>query len=387
MLKTQINYGSEHEDICLFKIGETIKDYSVFNCFVRLDKEPFLEFIKSLNLNFTELKRTDINEDLNNLKGYKETYQAITLISNDFAVTYNIEAEDTTDYIYDEIEGSLVVENNEHDEEEEENELNNSVCDITFYYNKKSEHIIETFRNAGIIDENLFVSEKKNEFYTIGVNQRGFLLNAHDTLVLEDMNIALHYGDKFEKEFEIILKNLTNLTHGLFLLHGAPGTGKTMLIKYLINKLAGVKKIIYVPSHMIQELANPEFISFIQKHKKSILVLEDAEFALQKRENEFGAQAVSNLLNITNGLLNDAIKVQVIASFNMNKNKLDEALLRPGRLLNEWHFDKLSVDECKKLAKELNKDINITEPMTVAEIYNGKSAAIVKTKKKIGFSD
>ena len=137
---------------------------------------------------------------------------------------------------------------------------------------------------------------------------------------------------------------------------------------------------------MVEQLANPEFISFIQRYKESILILEDAEFALQSRNEEYGAQAVSNLLNITNGLLNDVTKIQVIATFNMDKKNIDKALLRPGRLLKEHKFEKLTLDESKELAKHLNKDIVITSGMTLAEIYSGKTQT-KKVKKRIGIKD
>jgi ATP-dependent 26S proteasome regulatory subunit len=91
-------------------------------------------------------------------------------------------------------------------------------------------------------------------------------------------------------------------------------------------------------------------------------------------------------LNITNGLLNDITKIQVIATFNMDKKNIDKALLRPGRLLKEHKFDALSLEDSRALAKHLNKDIAIASGMTLAEIYSGKTQA-KKPKKRIGIKD
>jgi len=227
--------------------------------------------------------------------------------------------------------------------------------------------------------------EIKNRFYTIGADNNGFILNAEKVNTV-DINISLNYGAKFAQIHDEILDALKNQFSGLLLLHGEPGTGKTTYIRHLIATLCNDKTIIYVPAYMVEQLANPEFISFIQRFKEAILILEDAEFALQSRNEEYGAQAVSNLLNITNGLLNDVTKIQVIATFNMDKKNIDKALLRPGRLLKEWKFDKLSLEDSKELSKYLNKDINITTGMTLAEIYSGKTQTR-KTKKRIGIKD
>jgi ATPase family associated with various cellular activities (AAA) len=253
-----------------------------------------------------------------------------------------------------------------------------NVANIYIYY--KSE--LSTDQKVRALMEELgkhIVQENNSVFYTIGATQFGFGLTEHKVMPVNN-DIAEHYGESFVPKLEEIMSNLTNKSHGLILLHGDPGTGKTNLIRYIISQMHTKKKVIYVPAYMVEQFANPEFITFLQKHKNSILILEDAEFALQKRSSEFGAQAVSNLLNITSGLLNDAIGIQVIATFNMDKKKLDEALLRPGRLLNEHKFEKLSIVDAKKLAEHIGKaELTITQPMTVAEVYEGK---IQQVKKK-----
>lgn len=253
-----------------------------------------------------------------------------------------------------------------------------NVANIYIYYNST----VENFKKIDQLMNELgthIVQENKSVFYTIGATQYGFGLSEHNVLPVNN-DIAEHYGAGFVPKLEEIMDNLTNKSHGLILLHGDPGTGKTNLIRYIISQMHTKKKVIYVPAYMVEQFANPEFITFLQKHKNSILILEDAEFALQKRSSEFGAQAVSNLLNITSGLLNDAIGIQVIATFNMDKKKLDEALLRPGRLLSEHKFEKLSIEDAKALAAHIGKaELQITQPMTVAEVYEGK---VQQTKKK-----
>lgn len=270
-------------------------------------------------------------------------------------------------------------------------ELNNGINN--FDYEKQ-----ETFLNSLIelFQDNLYKAADKPAFYTIGSGWSGYELKRNDIddfNVFDDNYLDLHYGKAFTEEYKSIVDNLKNKTHGLMLFHGLPGTGKSTIIKQLINAVCEDKKVIYLPSFMMENLANPDFITFLMDHKESILVLEDAEACLMNRDEDYGAQAVSNLLNMTNGLLNDAMKLQVIATFNMDKSKIDKALLRPGRLLNKWEFNALSKEESLELVKFLGKEeeIDVKGKMTVSEIYNYDTYAKFdipaeksKSKKKIG---
>lgn len=268
--------------------------------------------------------------------------------------------------------------------------------DLIFYYElekkEKTENIINEISSWFI--DNLYQRENIPVFHTIGTSMYGYDLKTNELpniKLFDDEHISKHYGKEFLTEYNSVIDNLKNKTHGLFLFYGIPGSGKTSLLRQIIGKLCVDKKIIYIPSYMIESIASPEFISFLSDFKDSILILEDAEMCLKERSDEFGTQAVSNILNLTNGLLNDSIKIQIIATFNMNKAKLDKALLRPGRLLNEWEFKSLSIEDSKSLAEYLNLDIIIDEPMTVSEIYNYEDYLKSKNKKnkskkqKIGF--
>ena len=82
----------------------------------------------------------------------------------------------------------------------------------------------------------------------------------------------------------------------------------------------------------------------------------------------------------------DCLNIQVIATFNMKREKIDQALLRKGRLIAEHRFDKLSIEESNKLLKHLGKDNKVNEAMTLADIYNiDEELFRVDEKLKIGF--
>ena len=119
----------------------------------------------------------------------------------------------------------------------------------------------------------------------------------------------------------------------------------------------------------------------------SILIIEDAERVISDRETNGSSAGVSNILNLTDGILGDCLNIQVLATFNMKKEKIDKALLRKGRLIAEHKFDKLSIDDTNKLLKHLEKDYVATESMCLADIYN-IDVEVFKTEDKttkIGF--
>jgi ATP-dependent 26S proteasome regulatory subunit len=108
---------------------------------------------------------------------------------------------------------------------------------------------------------------------------------------------------------------------------------------------------------------------FLIQNSNSILFIEDAERVITDRNNG-GANGVSNILNITDGILSDILKIQIVATFNMDKAKIDSALLRKGRLIAEHKFDALPIEDANNLIKHLGKDYVATKPMTLTEIYN-----------------
>jgi ATP-dependent 26S proteasome regulatory subunit len=138
---------------------------------------------------------------------------------------------------------------------------------------------------------------------------------------------------------------------------------------------------------MAEMLSEPSIIPFLMEKKNSILIIEDAERVIADREGNGSPAGVSNILNLTDGILGDCLNIQVIATFNMKRERIDQALLRKGRLIAEHKFEALSVDETNKLLKHLKKDVVSEKGLTLADIYNIDSdvVRITKQTKKIGF--
>jgi hypothetical protein len=201
-----------------------------------------------------------------------------------------------------------------------------------------------------------------------------------------DIDLGLHYNDDFQPVHERLVTLLAQpKSKGLILLHGEPGTGKTTYIKYLSSLVK--KDMLILPPYMTNYLTSPEIIPFLLDNKDSVLIIEDAERILQSREAGGDTNSVSNILNLTDGLLADCMHIQVIATFNASKHLLDKALLRKGRLMVDYAFGKLAADKANELLAHIGMDYRTKEPMTLADIFNMEEQTVSgeRHEVKMGF--
>jgi len=169
---------------------------------------------------------------------------------------------------------------------------------------------------------------------------------------------------------------------GLYLIHGKPGTGKTSFLKEILNEAD--KQALFIPPSIAGELGNPNLISLLLDHSDSILIIEDAETILMKREAD-NSDAVSNLLNLTDGFPSDFLKLNIICTFNTDIRDIDPALLRKGRLRGIQEFTKLPPERARKLAEFLGLDIEANGPLSIAEICNAEVNFDPTTAAEVGF--
>ena len=231
-----------------------------------------------------------------------------------------------------------------------------------------------------------FVTNKKlKEIGLIVKDEFGLTLKDFELTAGEDFNIKENYNEDFIEIDKKITKHLsTTNKKGLILLHGEPGTGKTTYIKHLADKIE--KQIIFVPPMMAGAISDPGFIPFLMKHPDSILIIEDAETAIKDRNITGNASSVSNILNLTDGILGECLKIQIVATFNTERTQIDKALLRKGRLISEYKFENLNVNKTNKLLKRIGIKKKVDKPLSLADIYHyNETNTNNNNKSGIGF--
>ena len=235
-----------------------------------------------------------------------------------------------------------------------------------------------------------FEKSNKSKTNVILVNQMGYYLSPNN-VEKSNVNIELSYDDEFKEKDKLIKKKLSKTNKGLILLHGEKGTGKTYYIRHLTKHIN--KQFIFIPNYLRRSISETNFITFlINNCKNSIIVIEDAEDIIKSRESlnsNSSCNGISDLLNMTDGLLSDVLQIQFICTFNTNLKNIDSALLREGRLIEEHCFDKLNYEKSLKLAESLGKNLQEKREYALSEIYNyknDKKENKLNTTKQIGFS-
>ena len=125
----------------------------------------------------------------------------------------------------------------------------------------------------------------------------------------------------------------------ILLLYGVPGVGKTTFLKFLLSTGA-YKNVAYVKD--ISIMHKGEFWSHVASAKHDMLIFDDLDFALAPRK-EGDKGFVSNLLSYSDGIFSS--KTKVVITTNQPIERIDGALVRPGRCFDFLTLDPLAFDE------------------------------------------
>ena len=263
------------------------------------------------------------------------------------------------------------------------------VCSFLYSTTETPENVFEKYLS---ISESYLLKKpkprKKGRIYILTIRGSGmkqYLLFTPFKLDKFSISIEENYTDDFKKKSDEIIKRLNvKDSNGIVILHGEAGTGKTFYLKHLCNILD--KKILYIPPALVRNIVSPDFIKILSRQKNSVLIIEDADNILRKRDEMSNIQDVSSLLNITDGILHDVLKLQIVATFNIKISNIDEAFLRKGRLIAEHKFEKLNIEKAQALSDKLGFKTKIKEPMVLADIFNQDVPFFKERKQKqIGF--
>ena len=207
--------------------------------------------------------------------------------------------------------------------------------------------------------------------------------------ILSPEAISLHYGSGGGEWHQDFVGKLRERIHGLSIFEGRPGTGKTFYLRHLIGVLKESHRFYFIPTSTMSVLSKPEFIGFWADQRRShsnrnfVVILEDSDAALMTRGTH-NREQVSAVLNLSDGMLADFLRLQIICTINCSAAEIDPALLRPGRLLCHRVFGRLDYPEAVRLAESLGRKLPVAHDYSLAEVFAGHDTEEMD-RPRIGF--
>lgn len=176
----------------------------------------------------------------------------------------------------------------------------------------------------------------------------------------------------------------------LVLLHGPPGTGKTTALRALAREWGKWCQFDCVLDPE-QLFANPAYLMEVavgeddDDRRWRLLVVEDCDELISGDAKAATGQALSRLLNLTDGLLGQGRDVLVAITTNEPLAALHPAVVRPGRCLAQIEIGRLSAAEA---AAWLGSPDAVAGGATLAELYalrDGRGTVTPPPSEDAGF--
>lgn len=228
----------------------------------------------------------------------------------------------------------------------------------------------------GLCEKYLEKRSAEGRIYVMVQTQQGIMFNS---LGVAAIGLSRdNYIPSAMDDYDHIVMDLKSVSPcgRVVVMNGLPGTGKTFLIRALLDSCPQATFVMIQP-HMVPQLADPGLVSSIMGLKRNrpegpiVFVVEDADSCLATRSVD-NISAISAILNFGDGIFGSMLDVRIIATTNAKAEDLDDAIVRPGRLCRRLDLGELDGEQAKRVYLRLtDKELKChkADKFTLAEIY------------------
>ena len=172
-------------------------------------------------------------------------------------------------------------------------------------------------------------------------------------------------------------------SENVLVMMGSPGTGKTRLIKHIVQHISKVRSdspnILYSMDEKI--FSDDGFFFHFLTQQFDALVLEDIDFNLKSRKN--GNTFMYKLLGTSDGFIKNPHKKIILSTNLPNVSDIDEALLRKGRCYDVLQTRRLTHEEAEKFIAKVNPEADLKQldknEYLLADLYSTGLVPVVKS--------
>lgn len=182
------------------------------------------------------------------------------------------------------------------------------------------------------------------------------------------------------------LERLTQLTQSavestsarLLLIHGAPGTGKTTAVRSLIRSWPWADAVVVLDP--VNLLTDPTYLNEAVLEEDTddddgvpprwrLIIIEDADELIRNDAKDRTGQALSHLLNVTDGIVGQGLHAMFLITTNEPLSALHPAVTRHGRCLANVSVGPLSPTEATVWMLSRGRAAQFSDPKPLAELY------------------